>query len=86
MLMKFCRKSASYWRLLSLWVGWAAAAVAAAASAGSCAAVRRWATGRLAWARVPWRAAFWAASFCARAEGRLGAPPRASLIHFHSLR
>ena len=82
MLMKLLRSSDSYWRLLSLWVGWAAVAV----SAGALAVVRRCATGRLAWARVPCLAALMAASFCARADGRLGAPPRASLIHFHSFR
>jgi hypothetical protein len=47
-----------------------------------------WAGGRCALAAGAARraASMPAMAFCARADGRLGAPPRASLIHFHSFR
>ena len=58
----------------------------AAVSAGALAVVKRCATGRPACARLPCLAALMAASFCTRADGSVGAPPRASTIHFHSFK
>ena len=84
--MKCWRSRASYWRLLSLWVG---AATAAGVLVLFCVAggwlALRWLAGSTAcWALC--LALSLAAACCALAEGRAGVPPRASASHCQSFK